>query len=137
MNFVAAYRDAMGRSANIDDMHAFLSLLDDPDEDIWIGETGDFGIWRQGQEGEEQEMILCYAPEHGFTIQADDAQGQVRIACQGSNRHPVAYEVGGMDASRPRFAFVDAEQAKAIVSEYVCKGTLNEDFDWRPLLDLI
>ena len=133
MTFKAVYRDAAGNQAAVGDLDVFLALFDQPDLEIWVGETGDFGIWRESETGIEQEMILSYVPNAGFTIHSEDSEGRVRIACAGRDKTTVSFHVGGMREKRSRRSFLNPELARAVVREFIVTGDRETGVDWLRL----
>lgn len=136
MSFNAVYCDALGDFTSIDDLNSFLHLFDDPDPDLWVGATGELGIWREAKDGTEQAMVMSYVPKIGFTIQSADANSNTRVARDGDNDEPIFYDVGGETAQRPRSAFVDSKRAKAIAAQFIVDGTLCEAVEWVSPFDL-
>lgn len=136
MKAKAHYRDAQGRGGQIDDLDQFLTHFDRPDADFWIGQTGDVGIWRAIDGSPNQEMLLSYIPDAGFTIDVEDSGGKFHIAWRGADNTPVIFYVGGGRETRPRRAFVTPDDAKSIVRHFIVSGTLSNKVGWTTLSGL-
>jgi hypothetical protein len=132
----AVYCDALGRFESIDNLADFLRLFDSPDHDIWIGETGEMGIWRDDGGNAEQSLILAYVPNVGFTFHNTDADGRTRVACEGNDVESISYDAGGRSVKRPKRAFFNRTRSKALVTYFIVNGGLDDSVFWLSLTDL-